>query len=69
MEEGASYFVPYPKQPQPNGQDLVYFFIFLRKKIDGLSTIIQVSIPILLKLPSRVRHHSKKVLQCKHYEE
>jgi hypothetical protein len=47
-EEGASHFIPFPKQPlQYDGQDLVGFlFYFLMKIIDGLSTIIWVFIQV-----------------------
>jgi hypothetical protein len=46
-DEGASHFIHYPKQSlQSYGQDIVSFFLNNEKKIDGLLTIVWVSIHV-----------------------
>jgi len=51
----------------------IFFFIFLMKKIDGFSIVVGVSIPVRLKLSSRVCHFGQnsgqKVLPCRHFVE
>jgi hypothetical protein len=64
--KGASYFILCSKLPlQSNGQDLINDW-FLNEKIDGLSTIVWISIHVWPKLPSRVRHLHQKVIILKY---
>jgi hypothetical protein len=46
---------------------LTFSFLFLWEKIDGLMTMVWVSILVQPYLPSRVRRLGQKVLPCRHF--
>jgi hypothetical protein len=69
-KEHPTLFVAQNNPSNPTANILsIFIFIFMEKKIDGLLTIVWISIHVQPKLPSRVYCLGQGGLPCRHFGE